>query len=86
MRLARTDRFKRAYNNLTGEEKRRAEKALRLLMNDMSHPSLRVKRVRKTKQIWEATVSMRIRMTFELQEDVIILRNIGGHDKIIDSP
>lgn len=86
MKIARTDGFKKAYNNLTDEDKRRAEKALRLLVSNISYPSLRVKRIRKTHGIWEARVSRKIRMTFELQEDVILLRNIGQHDKIIDSP
>jgi len=86
MKIARTDRFKKAYNNLTNEDKRRAEKALRLLISNIRHPSLRVKRIRKTQGIWEARVSRKIRMTFEMQEDVILLRNIGQHDKIIDSP
>jgi len=86
MKIARTDRFKKAYNNLTDKDKRRAEKALRLLISNIRHPSLRVKRIRKTQGIWEARVSRKIRMTFEMEDDLILLRNIGQHDKIIDSP
>ncbi len=86
MRIDRTDRFKKAYKNLEGEDKRRAEKALCLLVSNISHPSLRVKRIRKTQGIWEARVSRKIRMTFEMEDDLIRLRNIGQHDKIIDSP
>lgn len=86
MRITRSDRFKKAYNNLTEEDKRRAEKALHLLVANLSHPSLRVKKIRKTQRIWEARVSKEMRMTFELQDDLLLLRNIGKHDKIIDSP
>lgn len=86
MKIARTDRFKKAYNNLTDEDKRRAEKALRLLVSNISHPSLRVKRIHKTQGIWEARVSKKIRMTFEMGDDLLLLRNIGQHDKILDSP
>lgn len=86
MEVARTDKFKKAYKNLTDEDKRRAEKALRLLVSNMSHPSLKVKRIRHTQRIWEARVSRKMRMTFEIQDDLLLLRNIGQHDKIIDSP
>jgi len=86
MRIDRTDRFKRAYKKLTEEDKRRAEKALYLLVSNMGHPSLRVKKIRKTQRIWEATVTTRIRMTFEIQDDVLILRNVGEHDKTLGNP
>lgn len=86
MRIARTDTFKKAFNKLEKADKRRAEKALHLLVDNLGHPSLGVKRVRKTERIWEARVSRKIRMTFEFQGEVILLRNIGQHDQILDSP
>ncbi len=86
MRIDRTDPFKKAFANLEDTDKRRAEKALRFLEENLGHPSLRVKRVRKTRRIWEARVSRDIRMTFEFQGEIILLRNIGRHDEILDSP
>ncbi len=86
MRVARTDRFKKSYQGLSDNNKRRAEKALRLLLDNMSHPGLRAKRIRGIERIWEARVSKSIRMTFEIEGDVIVLRNIGGHDKTLGRP
>lgn len=86
MRLARTDRFKRAYQELKSEEQLLEDKALRFLAADLRHPSLRVKRVKGTQAIWEARVSRSVRMTFEMHGDLIVLRNVGKHDEAIGRP
>lgn len=86
MRLARTDRFRRAYQELRPEDQALADKAIRFLAADTRHPSLRVKKIQGTEGIWEARVSRNIRMTFEMQGDLIILRNIGAHDEAIGNP
>ena len=38
--------------------------------------------------IWEAEtrVSLLLRMTFEIEGDTIILRNIGRHDETLERP
>ena len=86
MKLARTDRFKKAYKKLTEEEKKAADKALSFLASDMGHPSLRVRKIEGTKGIWEASASKSIRLSFELRDDTLVLRNIGDHDKVLKSP
>jgi mRNA interferase RelE/StbE len=45
------------------------------------HPSLRVKGVQGKKGIFEMTVTMNIRATFEYIEDGVLFRNIGNHDE-----
>ncbi len=40
-------------------------------------PSLRVKRIRGTKRIWEASIDMDYRFTFEMIDGGILLRVIG---------
>lgn len=86
MRIARTERFKKAWSELTKEQKTLAQKAIEMLIVDISYPSLRVKKVLGTKYIWEARVSHSIRMTFQIVEGTIILRNIGQHDDTLDRP
>jgi len=86
MRLQYTDRFQRAYNDLTDDDAERVKKALRLLVGDPHHPSLRVKRMQGTDHIWEASASLSIRLTFEMQGDLIILRNVGAHDETLKKP
>ena len=53
-----------------------------ILQNDPSHPSLRVKKVRGTStDIWEASIDMAHRITFEYTgDDRIFLRNCNGHE------
>jgi mRNA interferase RelE/StbE len=86
MRLDYTDRFLRAYADLTDEEIQRVKKALRLLVENPRHPSLHVKRVQGTDHIWEAGASLSIRLTFEMHGDWIVLRNVGAHDETLKKP
>jgi len=86
VRLARTARFKRAYRKLTLENRERAGKAIRLLLENPRHPGLWVKRVKGTRAIWEARVSRSCRLTFEIHGETYLLRNIGEHDDVLGKP
>ena len=86
MRIARTDNFKRAWKQLTAEEKALARKAIENLLLDMRYPALRVKKIKGTENIWEARASRSLRMTFLKNRDILILRNIGRHDETLGRP
>jgi mRNA interferase RelE/StbE len=86
VRIARTARFKRAWKELSEGEKDLARKALRNLATDMRYPALRAKRIQGVQHLWEARVSRSLRMTFEIQGDTIVLRNIGRHDETLERP
>jgi len=86
VRVARTERFKRAYRKLSRENRERARKAIRQLVEDPRHPGLRVKRIKGTRNVWEARVSRSCRLTFEAQGDTYLLRNIGEHNKVLKKP
>jgi len=86
VKISRTARFKRAWQELTEEEKELGRKALRNLATDLRYPALRVKKMQGTENIWEARVSRSLRMTFEFEGDTIILRNIGRHDETLERP
>ncbi len=86
MRLQYTNRFQRAYNDLTDRDAEHVKKALRLLVENPRHPSLRVKKVQGTDSIWEASASLSIRLTFEMHGDLVILRNVGPHDETLEKP
>jgi len=86
MRLQYTNRFQSAYNDLTDDDAERVKKALRLLVENPRHPSLRVKRIQGTDHIWEASASLSIRLTFEMHGDLIVLRNVGAHDETLKKP
>jgi mRNA interferase RelE/StbE len=86
VQLQYTDRFARAYSDLDASNGKRVDKALRLLGENLQHNSLYVKKVEGTKDIWEARASDSIRLTFQMQADVIVLRNVGPHDEILRNP
>ena len=86
MKIARTDRFKKAWGQLTKREKTLARKATANLAVNIRYPSLRVKKIRGTENIWEARVSYSLRMTFQIEGNTIILRNIGHHNETLGRP
>ncbi len=86
MRLLVTARFGRAYAGLSAEEQEQVQKALRALATNLRHPGLRVKRIQGTQHIWEARASRSLRLTFETEDDAIILRSVGRHDQALNRP
>jgi mRNA-degrading endonuclease RelE of RelBE toxin-antitoxin system len=76
----RTTRFKRAAKKLTSQDRERLAKALVLYEADPSHPSLGIKRVQGTKDIWEGRASDAVRFTLEKIDGGILLRSVGSHD------
>jgi len=81
-----TEQFEQAYQKLTNAEKRSVRKALTLLSDTPKHPSLRVKKMEGGRNIWDARPSRRLRMTFEMAGEIIFMRNVGEHDKVLKRP
>lgn len=84
LKIKRSERFKK---NLIKLLKKRAldigqvEKFLRLLLENPGHPSLRVKKIQGTEDVFEASFNLYIRITFNyVKPDTIYLRNVGEHD------
>jgi len=73
-------RFKKEYNNLPKEIQKAFDEKLALFLREISHPSLRVKRIQGTKNRWEGSITMKYRFTFEFLKDGIFFRAIGTHD------
>ncbi len=86
MKIARTARFKRAWEQLTKGEKALAWKAITNMAVNIRYPALRVKKIKGVRNIWEARVSHSLRMTFQIEGSTIILRNIGHHDDTLGRP
>ena len=81
-----TQRFERCYVKLPIEIQKTFEAKLLLMQENMGHPSLRIKKMKGSKGIYEGSITMKYRFTFEFVEDGIILRNIGKHDAALDNP
>lgn len=83
--LRTTQTFDRHFKRLPKHVRDTALEKLEFYLRDPAHPSLRVKRIRGTEHIWELSVTMNYRITFQLEEGAIILRRIGTHD-VLKSP
>ena len=86
MEILFTEQFEQAYEKLTKAEKRGVRKALTLLGDNPKYPGLRVKKMEGRKSTWEARPSKRWRMTFEMAGEIIVMRNVGEHDKVLKKP
>lgn len=86
MNFLETSRFKRAYKGLPQEAKGRVIASLRMLAVNIKHPSLQVKKIKGTKDIWEARAGLDYRITFQIVRDYFILRNVGHHDPTLKNP
>lgn len=86
MIIQRSDHFKKCFKKLPKEIQKLFEEKIRLLIeSNFSHPSLRIKKMKGTAKIWEGSITMNYRFTFELIEGGIFLRKIGTHN-ILQNP
>jgi len=86
MELEFSIRFVRAYRALAPALRAAVDKALGLLCADPRHPSLRLKRMRGQREVWEVRVGRRHRMTFEIREGYYLMRAVGKHDETLENP
>lgn len=80
MRLIRTNHFKRDYKKLPPTVQELTDKKLRLLVQNLSHPSLRVKKVQRHADIFEGSITMDYRLLFQITSEGYVLLRIGKHD------
>lgn len=83
-----TNRYIRSYKKLPSEIKDKVDEALRTLMKGRPYPkSLRVKKMKGHKFVFEASPTMDYRITFHFENpDYIVLRNVGEHDLTLANP
>lgn len=80
MKLQTTRPFDRDYAHLPAAIKERVDKQLALLLANPRHPSLGLKRIRGTDDLWEVRISRSYRMTLQVVGDTYLLRRLGPHD------
>jgi mRNA interferase RelE/StbE len=87
LKLARTERFKKSVLELDGRAREKLRKQLEILISSPRHPSLRIKKIKGTRTIFEARVNDRYRFTFEYGEKgEIVLRVVGPHNSTLKKP
>ena len=72
--------FERDYKKLSFQEKERVNQALLKMESGLHYPSLAVKKIKGTENIWEVRASLSLRITFTLLGNEVYLRTVGRHD------
>ena len=81
LQITFTDRFQKHYKNLTVTEKNQFKNKLAIFAENPMHPSLRVKRIQGTPDLFEFSVNMDIRVIWFYEgEQLVALVDIGHHD------
>lgn len=80
MKISWAEGFSKRYYALPPDIRKRFDEKIQLFMENPHHPSLRVKKMAGTENIWEASLSKNYRWTFEWTKELIKLRLIGTHD------
>jgi len=88
MKLSFTSLFKRDFNKLPETIKRRTEGALRLLVSNPHHPSLRIKKIKGNilkgyENIFEARITRDYRFFFLIETDTYTLLRCGRHEEFL---
>jgi mRNA-degrading endonuclease YafQ of YafQ-DinJ toxin-antitoxin module len=83
VKVQTTRPFDEDFKALPEEIKKRADKQLALLLENPRHPSLRTKRIKGVKDIWEGRITRDYCFTFQVIGDTYILRRIGRHEETL---
>lgn len=86
MKIEYSENFKRAVFALNESDKKQLKKKLKLMLINPRHPSLRSKKIQGTVDIFEASINMNIRITWQYTKNGILLRNIEEHNKTLKNP
>jgi mRNA interferase RelE/StbE len=89
MKLEFTEKFRRSFKKLPPDAQASFRVQLQKFLSNPNppyHPSLRIKKIQGTDNIFEFTVTMGIRLTFEFTKQGILLRNIGEHNMTLKNP
>jgi mRNA-degrading endonuclease YafQ of YafQ-DinJ toxin-antitoxin module len=86
MEFLYSNRFKKDYKKLPDNIKKILQEKLNLMAQNPFHPSLRTKKIRGKSDIFECSINMSIRMTWQYQDKKIFLRTVGPHDFTLDNP
>ncbi len=79
-------RFKKDYKELSTDLKKMVWAKLKMLSKNPSHPSLRTKKIKGKSYIFESSINMSIRITWQYKDNKILLRAIGKHDSTLSNP
>jgi mRNA-degrading endonuclease RelE of RelBE toxin-antitoxin system len=85
MQIRATEHFKKSFRDLPEKIKTKFNRQIEMLISNFQHPSLHTKKMKGHAYVWEGRVDIQYRFTFQIDQDVLILRKIGHHD-ILNHP
>jgi mRNA interferase RelE/StbE len=80
MRLVFTDHYIEDYCDLDEPTRKAVDKALLLLTTDPHYGSLRTKKLKGYRGLWEARVTQSYRLIFQIKKDAYEILRVGPHD------
>lgn len=86
MEILFTNKFRKDYKKLSPQVQKIIKEKIVLLQSNPMHPSLRTKKIKGSKDIFECSASMGIRITWQYQNHDILLRAVGEHDMTLKNP
>lgn len=86
MKIVRSEVFKKDFKNLPKNIQQRFERKIKIFTSNPRHPSFRTKKMGSLEKVWEASIDMNYRFTFEIYPDYYLLRRIGPHDRVLKTP
>ena len=81
MKIAYSERAGRTLEDLTPELCKSFYKQVKLLAENLRHPSLRAKKYDESRDIWQARVNRTWRFYFLIRDDVCYIIDIVPHPK-----
>jgi len=85
-RFKSTRKFDKQFKQLEAKASKQAAKTIELFISDLSHPSLRFKKIKGTNNFFEISVNMSIRIIVEVttegNDQINTLYIIGTHDDV----
>jgi mRNA interferase RelE/StbE len=73
--------FKKSFSKLQDQEKKLFYEKLSLFIENHRHPSLRTKKIKGSKILFESSINMSIRVIWTYKnESLILMIDIGHHD------
>jgi mRNA-degrading endonuclease RelE of RelBE toxin-antitoxin system len=68
-----SSRFKKSFSKLAAQEKKIFYKKLEMFIDNHQHPSLRTKKIKGSKILFESSINMSIRVIWRYQNDNLIV-------------
>ena len=81
MNIYRTRRLLKSYASAPPEVQRAFDKQLRLLLDNLQHPSLRAKKYDAANDVWQARVNRDWRLYFKIEGDAYYIIDMTPHPK-----